>query len=155
MKVSVYSFLNIGILYSLTHGNYVYRQTHSVMHKGFAAVIWSWICALGSLHSISLSWPGLDLSIVTECFPKYWSLTRFLTHLNPICTKIGLWPRCSGSPQALLGLQFSEATAWGQSFMGYGWVRRDVVFLPLNTTRTHTHVHAHKVTHVHAHKVLH
>lgn len=50
--------------------------------EGFAAVIWSWICArrLSALNPPSCT--GLDSSIVTECFPKYWILTCCLTHLN-------------------------------------------------------------------------
>lgn len=78
--------------------------------------------------------PVLEFSIVTECFLNYVSLTRFSDPLKPIYKKIGLWPLSSGSLQALLGLQFSEVTAWGQSVLGCGSVRRDVVFLPLNIT---------------------
>lgn len=81
--------------------------------------------------------PVLEFSIVTECFLNYVSLTRFSDPLKPIYKKIGLWPLSSGSLQALLGLQFSEVTAWGQSVLGCGSVRRDVVFLPLNITHAH------------------
>lgn len=59
--------------------------------EGFAAVIWSWICArrLSALNPPSCT--GLDSSIVTECFPKYWSLTCCLTHLN-VPGKVSLLP---------------------------------------------------------------
>lgn len=60
----------------------------------------------------------------------------FSDPLKPNCTTIRFWPPCSRLPLELLLLQFSEATAWGQSFMGYGSARRDVFFLMLNTHRS-------------------
>lgn len=127
----------------LAHGNYVYRQTDSIALRGFAAaaVIWSWICASGSLHSISLSCPGWTFSIV-GVLPKLLKPHTFSDPLKPICTTKKKKKKLGTDLSALVlrrrcwDYSLVRQTTWGQHFTGSGFLKRDVVFLPLITTHT-------------------
>lgn len=141
VKLSVYGFLNVGILYSLTHGNYVYRQMHSVTRCSHLILD---LCSRQSALNFPFL-PGLNLSIVAECFPNYWSLTRFLTHLNPSAKKLGfglsaLVPRRRCWDYSLV------RSPLGSVLYGLRLCKKGCCFL---ATECYTHTHEH--THTHGH----